>query len=236
MAATISKYIYYYLARYKNIRVRDGTEAVKVRKAWLGLLLFSVMANAQNNQEGSLNTSAIDSTVSSHNVSEDYSVSTTYQGAGSSSEIPVGSAISPSYMSSGSDTCLQGTAGSLQTVAIGFSSGGYIIDEDCSRRKDAKTLADLNLKIAAVSRLCQSHLIYRAMLLAGSPCPLITNGRLVAGKKGLIVIKQQPELYIPDYEDDKDWYNGILGIGKQVDNDVEEDYISISDKYRSSKQ
>ena len=84
MAATISKYIYYYLARYKNIRVRDGTEAVKVRKAWLGLLLFSVMANAQNNQEGSLNTSAIDSTVSSHNVSEDYSVSNTYQGAGSS--------------------------------------------------------------------------------------------------------------------------------------------------------
>ena len=207
-----------------------------MKKYCFVLLFVSAYGAAQNNQEGSLNTSAVDSTVSSHNVSEDHSVSNTYQGAGSSSEIPVGSAISPSYMSSGSDTCLQGTAGSLQTVAIGFSSGGYIIDEDCSRRKDAKTLADLNLKVAAVSRLCQSQLIYRAMLLAGSPCPLIKSGRLVAGKKGLLVIKQHPELYIPDYEDDKDWYNGILGIGKQVDEDVEEDYISISDKYRSTKR
>lgn len=207
-----------------------------MRKAWFGLLLFGVMANAQNNQEGSLNTSAIDSTVSSNNVSEDHSVSNTYQGAGSSSEIPVGSAISPSYMSSGSDTCLQGIGGSLQTVAVGFSSGKYVVDKECQRIKDAKMLADLNLKVASVSRLCQSPLVYRAMLTAGSPCPLILNGKLIAGRKGLLVIKQQPELYIPDYTEHKDWYNGVLGIGKKVEDNVEEDYISISDKYRSSKQ
>jgi hypothetical protein len=199
------------------------------------LLLVSSLALGTE-QEGSLNTNNENSTVNSNNVTTDESTTNTYQGAGAASKIPVGSAVSPSYMSSGSDTCLQGTGGSLQTVAVGFSSGGYEVDEDCSRRKDAKTLADLNLKVAAVSRLCQSPSIYRAMLLAGSPCPLIKNGRLVAGKKGLLVIKQQPELYIPDYEDDKDWYNGILGIGKQVDEDVEEDYISISDKYRSSKR
>lgn len=200
------------------------------------ICVFASCAAAANNQEGSLNTSAVDSTVSSNNVSTDESVSNTYNGAGSSSEMPVGSAISPSYMSNGSDTCLQGTAGSLQTVAVGFSSGKYVVDDECLRIKDAKMLADLNLKVAAVSRLCQSPLVFRAMLLAGSPCPLIANGRLVAGKKGLLIIKQQPELYISDYDDNKDWYNGVLGIGKQVDNDVEEDYISISDKYRSSKQ
>ncbi len=74
------------------------------------------------------------------------------------------------------------------------------------------------------------------MLTAGSPCPLILNGKLIAGRKGLLVIKQQPELYIPDYTEHKDWYNGVLGIGKKVEDNVEEDYISISDKYRSSKQ
>jgi len=204
------------------------------RVVWLWLLATVAVAN---DQQGSLNTyNGSDSTVNSNNTTTDTSTSNTYNGAGSSSEIPVGSAISPSYMSSGSDTCLQGTSGALQTVAVGFSSGGYVIDEECNRRKDAKMLADLNLKVASVSRLCQSPLVYRAMLTAGSPCPLILNGKLVAGRKGLLIIKKQPELYIPDYKEHKDWYNGVLGIGKKVEDDVEEDYISISDKYRSSKR
>ncbi len=94
------------------------------------------------------------------------------------------------------------------------------LSEECNSRKDAKMLADLNLKVASVSRLCQSPLVYRAMLTAGSPCPLILNGKLVAGRKGLLIIKKQAELYIPDYKEHKDWYNGVLGIGKKVENEV----------------
>jgi len=201
------------------------------------LWLFASVAMA-NNQEGSLNNyHGEDSVANSHNTTTDTSTTTqnTYNGAGSSSEMPVGSAISPTFMSNGSDTCLKGTAGSLQTVAVGFSSGGYELDQDCVRLKYSRMLSTLGLKVAAVSMLCQSVEVYRSMLLAGSPCPFINNGRLVAGKRGLMLIKQNPELYIPDYKKSRKYYDGILQIGK-VSKDVEEDYISISDKYRSSKQ
>ena len=203
----------------------------------LALCLLATTALA-NNQEGSLNNyHGQNSVANSNNTTTDTSTTTqnTYNGAGSSSEMPVGSAISPTFMSNGSDTCLKGTAGSLQTVAVGFSSGGYELDQDCVRLKYSRMLSTLGLKVAAVSMLCQSVEVYRSMLLAGSPCPFINNGRLVAGKRGLMLIKQNPELYIPDYKESRKYYDGILQIGK-VSKDVEEDYISISDKYRSSKQ
>ena len=199
------------------------------------LWLFTSVAMA-NDQEGSLNTyHGENSTTNSNNQTTDTSTSNTYNGAGSSSEIPVGSAISPTFMSNGSDTCLKGTAGSVQTVAIGFSSGGYTLDVDCTRLKYSRMLSALGLKVAAVSMLCQSTEVYRSMLLAGSPCPFISNGRLVAGKRGLMLIKQNPELYIPDYKKNRKYYNGILQIGK-VSEDVEEDSISIINKFRSTKQ
>ena len=199
------------------------------------LWLFASVAIA-NEQEGSLNTyHGENSTTNSNNKTTDTSTSNTYNGAGSSSEIPVGSAISPTFMSNGSDTCLKGTAGSLQTVAVGFSSGGYELDVDCTRLKYSRMLSALGLKVAAVSMLCQSEEVYKSMLLAGSPCPFISNGRLVAGKRGLMLIKQNPKLYIPDYKKSRKYYDGILQIGK-VSEHVEEDSISISDKYRSTKQ
>lgn len=197
--------------------------------------MFSALALA-NTQEGSLNTyNGEGSVVSSNNNTEDKSVSNTYNGVGSSSEIPVGSAITPGYMSNGLDTCLKGTGGSLQTVAVGFSSGGYQVDEDCVRLKESKLLSDLGMKVAAVSRLCSSIDVFKAMLMAGSPCPIIQNSRLVVGKRAFLAMKTQPELYIPDYKDNTDWYNGILQIG-EVTEDVEEDIVSVSDKFRSTKQ
>ena len=211
----------------------DGRE--KVVRFLAILWLFTSVAMA-NDQQGSLNTyHGENSTTNSNNETTDTSTSNTYNGAGSSSEIPVGSAITPTFMSNGSDTCLKGTAGSLQTVAVGFSSGGYELDVDCTRLKYSRMLSALGLKVAAVSMLCQSEEVYKSMLLAGSPCPFISNGRLVAGKRGLMLIKQNPELYIPDYKKNRKYYNGILQIGK-VSEDVEEDSISISDKYRSTKQ
>jgi hypothetical protein len=211
----------------------DGRE--KVVRFLAILWLFTSVAMA-NDQQGSLNTyHGENSTTNSNNETTDTSTSNTYNGAGSSSEIPVGSAISPTFISNGSDTCLKGTAGSLQTVAVGFSSGGYELDVDCTRLKYSRMLSALGLKVAAVSMLCQSEEVYKSMLLAGSPCPFISNGRLVAGKRGLMLIKQNPELYIPDYKKNRKYYNGILQIGK-VSEDVEEDSISISDKFRGTKQ
>jgi len=198
-------------------------------------MMLSWVTLADNAQEGSLNTyHGEDSTTNSNNNTQDDSVSNTYNGAGSSSEIPVGSAISPSYMSSGMDTCLKGSGGSLQTVGVGFSSGTYEVDPNCDRRRDAKLLADLGMKVAAVARMCEATEVWRSMFLSGTPCPLLLNGKLVVGKRAVLAMKRQPEVYIPDYnKDTKEWYNIILNIGEE-DTDEEDTTTSIIAKFRTT--
>jgi hypothetical protein len=202
----------------------------------LFMLFMSVSVLADNAQEGSLNTfHGENSTTNSNNNTQDDSVSNTYNGAGSSSEIPVGSAITPSYMSNGMDTCLKGSGGSLQTVGVGFSSGTYDIDPNCDRRRDAKLLSDLGMKVAAVSRMCESLEVWKAMLTSGTPCPILQNSRLVAGKRAYLALKMQPEIYIPDYNrKTKEWYDTILNIGETVNEEQAEDIISVSAKFRNS--
>jgi len=197
------------------------------------LIILLLAPYAWSDQEGSLNTNNVESTVNSNNETSDTSTSNTYNGAGSSSEIPVGSAISPSYMSSGMDTCLKGEGGSLQTVGVGFSSGGYEVDENCDRRRDAKLLSDLGMKVAAVARMCQSTDVWRSMFQSGTPCPILSNGKLVVGKRAFLVMKTQPELYIPDYKKRKEYYQTILKMG-ETDEEDNDDTISISAKFRSS--
>jgi len=199
--------------------------------------MLSWVALGDNAQEGSLNTyHGENSTTNSNNSTKDDSVSNTYNGAGSSSEIPVGSAISPSYMSSGMDTCLKGSGGSLQTVGVGFSSGSYEVDPNCDRRRDAKLLSDLGMKVAAVARMCEATEVWRSMFLSGTPCPLLLNGKLVVGKRAVLAMKRQPEIYIPDYnKDTKEWYNIILNIGEE-DTDEEDTTTSIIAKFRTTSK
>ena len=211
------------------------------------LLLFlclSSLSKAEVKQEGSLNSfTGEGAQVSSNNNTTDTSSTTqnTYNGAGSASEIPVGSAISPSYMSNGMDTCLKGTGGSLQTVGVGFSSGGYNIDPECNRRRDAKVLSDLGMKVAAIARMCQSEDVWLSMFTSGTPCPIQQQGRLVVGKRAFLVMKMNPELHIPsygrvgrNYTDNQKWFNSILGIGVETDEEQPDNSESISDKFRSS--
>ena len=205
-------------------------------KRLLFLLLFAAGVSADNSQEGSLNTfHGDDSVTNSNNNTTDTSTSNTYNGAGSSSEIPVGSAITPSYMSNGMDTCLKGSGGSLQTVGVGISSGNYEVDPNCDRRRDAKLLSDLGMKVAAVSRMCESLEVWKAMFVSGTPCPILQNSKLVAGKRAYIAMKMNPEIFIPDYNrKTKEWYDSILNIGETINEEQAEDTPTVSVMFRSS--
>jgi len=207
-----------------------------LRRYSLALLLVMPLAYAdENKQEGSLNTyNGEGSTVNSNNNTEDKSVSNTYNGAGSSSEIPVSSAMAPSFMSNGMETCLKGVSGSVQTAVVGITSGKYKLDVDCNRRRDAKVLGDLGMKVAAIGRLCQSVKVWRAMFLSGTPCPMLQGGNLVVGKRAMLAMKMRPEVYIPDYEGNEEWYNQILSIGEENE-EVAEDDRSVSDMFRTGK-
>jgi len=194
------------------------------------VLCFNVMAQETNTQTGDLNTNTQNSTVSSNNTTN----SKTYNGAGSSG-MPVTSTISPSLMSSGNDSCLRSTVGGVELAIIGVSAGKYYQDLECNRRKDSKTLKELGMSVASVSLMCQKPKVWLAMFTAGTPCPVLANSRLVVGKNAYLVMRKNPELYIPTYEDDKDFYNTLLGIGNEIQTD-DSDTRSISERFRTSKR
>lgn len=193
------------------------------------LLLLSLPVDAQNNQEGDLNTATINSTVDSNNTSN----SKTFNGAGSSSAMPVASTISPSLMSSGNDTCLKSQSGGIQLVLLGASAGRYIQDEECNRRKNAKVLKEMGMAIAAVALMCQDVNIWRAMFNANTPCPIVNNGKLVVGRAAILALRQNPDVFIPDYNERQTFYNSVLNIGVEID-DQEDISGSISERFRTS--
>ena len=175
------------------------------------------------NIEGDLNTSN----------SNNGNVSKTYNGAGSNS-MPVTTAIAPSLMSNGQQSCLKSLSGGLQLMSVGISSGKYVQDSECNRRLNAITLSNMGMKVASVSLMCQNAQVWRAMFMSATPCPIIRGGRLLVGKTALLEVKSNPEMWIPDYEDDREFYDTLLVGGNSNEN--EESGRSISDRFRSSKR
>lgn len=85
---------------------------------------------------------------------------------------PPPSAIAPQIISNGnSDLCTFGVAGAVQTQILGISMGSTIRDENCEKLKNAKTLYDMGMKVAAVSVMCTDDRVFDAMMNAGTPCP-----------------------------------------------------------------
>ena len=177
--------------------------------------------------EGDLNTNQIGSNNNNR--------TTNNTGPNAGSRLPANTAVSPSLMSSGTESCLQSISGGLQLVGIGVSSGKYIQDEECNRRRNAITLSNMGMKIAAVSLMCQNADVWRAMLLAATPCPVVKYGKIIVGKRAMLEIKQRPGLLIPDYEDSKDFYDAILGMGVETD-EAELPTSSLSERYRTSER
>ena len=178
------------------------------------------------NIEGDLNTSN----------SNNNNVSKTYNGAGAGRQMPANTAIAPSLISSGQQSCLKSLSGGVQLVGFGLSSGLYRQDEECNRRLNAITLSNMGMKVASVSLMCQNAMVWRAMFMSATPCPIIRSGRLLVGKNALLAIKKNPELWIPDYMDDKAFYDALLAGGGDENSEQESDGGTLSDRFRSSKR
>ena len=90
---------------------------------------------------------------------------------------PPPSAISPTFSAgNNSDLCTIGVAGAVQTQILGISAGTTYTEDNCVRLKNAKTLYDMGMKVAAVSVMCQDKRVFDAMMHAGTPCPY--NGQI----------------------------------------------------------
>ena len=175
------------------------------------------------NIEGDLNTSN----------SNNNNVTKTFNGAGSRS-MPASTAIAPSLMSNGTQSCLKSLSGGVQLVGIGLSSGMYRQDEECNRRLNAITLSNMGMKVASVSLMCQNAQVWRAMFMSATPCPIIRSGRLLVGKNALLAIKQNPELWIPDYEEEAEFYDQLLAGGGDENGEQDSSGGSLSERFRST--
>ena len=103
------------------------------------------------------------------NINESNSTQTINQNV--KSEAPPASAIAPSIMSYSQDLCTVGRSGAFQGQVFGFSTGATVTDENCERLKLSKYLYDTGMKVASVSILCQDERVFKAMEMAGTPCP-----------------------------------------------------------------
>jgi len=196
------------------------------------LLALTAPAFAQNTQTGDLNTNTQDSVVDSNNPS----TTNNYNGAGAASNVtPPPTAVAPSVPSGGSDSCLIGRSFGTQVNVLGLSIGGYKQDDECNRRRDARALKDQGMSIAAVARLCHSKETWIAMFDSGTPCPFSVNGKLVVGRAAFLLMKRDPDTFIPDYKERKEYYDKILRTKDDSDEESSDSSLSISERFRSSR-
>lgn len=190
------------------------------------LILLPMVALAQNSATvDNLSTNQQGSNISSNSNNVSSSQSTTYNGNAPGSTPPP-SAISPSFMAGGNDSCLLGYGGSVSSSLIGISAGSYARDEQCEMLKLAKTLNDFGLKVAAVAVLCQDKRVFNGMAMAGTPCPYLG----AIGKQATVLWQQNPKRR-PDYAIFSEMQPISLGsLGSH------DDSRSLSDQYRFSKR
>ena len=155
--------------------------------------------NAQTNSSGSNTqiTGGYTSTTTNNNDGQTNTTTstTTNNSTTNGSDVPVNSANSPSYSAMSQDVCSMGVSGSISTLGVGLSGGKHVRDLNCERIKLSKVLFDFNMKIAAVSLLCQDERVYMAMKSAGTPCPY--DGKI--GPDAQAMWDKYPELR-PDYK------------------------------------
>jgi hypothetical protein len=173
--------------------------------------------NTNNNNNNNVNTSTSTNTNNNNNVNTGDMTNRNINDSKIEQRVisPPPTAIAPSMMSGGNnDLCTTGTSGAVQTQILGVSSGGTVRDMNCERLKNAKTLYDMGMKVAAVATMCQDRRIWDAMWNAGTPCPF--EGEI--GEKAKVLWNTFPEK-VPPHEKPKsdDFYKktgwgALLGI------------------------
>ena len=212
----------------KNILIIAGVTIVML---WVfGALMNSAMADGDLTSSGATTNDQVNSTGSNTAITGGYTStsSTTYQQGSSSSTSTtsttnnnsytgdtrtVPSASAPGISAMSQDLCTVGVSAGLQKPLLGMSVGITKRDMNCERMKLSKLLFDFNMKVAAVSILCQDARVFSAMAHAGTPCPF--NGKI-----GTDALEEwnKYDLERPDYEE----YTKTLRYMEEVDAKITE--------------
>jgi len=156
---------------------------------------------------GSTTSQAADTVYSDSNVTSSGTMDTTVRS-------PPPTAISPQISTGTGDLCTIGVSGAVQTQILGISVGKVFTEENCLRLKNAKTMYDMGMKVAAVSVMCQDASVKLAMKNAGTPCPI--DGLI--GDAATLAWEEQERIEPETYSDDGE--GAIKGMIKNVDKDT----------------
>ena len=210
----------------KNIFIIVG---VVIAMLWVfGSLMDSALADGDLTSSGATTNDQVNSTGSNTAITGGYTstASTTYQDGSSSNTTStsttnnnsyagdtrvVPSASAPSISAMSQDLCVVGVSGGLQKFGLGASIGVTKRDMNCERMKLSKLLYDFNMKVAAVSILCQDARVFQSMAHAGTPCPF--NGKI--GSEALAEWNKYDKQR-PDYEE----YTKALRYMEKVDAEI----------------
>ena len=122
-------------------------------------------------------------------VTDSTSNSTSYSKSDSTTTVksPPPTAVAPAVTVINSDVCAVGASAAVQTQILGISMGGTTTDKNCERLKLARGIYDMGMKVAAVAVMCQDDRVFKAMLDAGTPCPI--QGKIGESAKELWIAK-----------------------------------------------
>ena len=170
--------------------------------------------NTQSNNAGS-NTA----------ITGGYESSTTYQSGSSSNsttnnetnnttnaKTAVNPSNAPSMRVYGQDSCVIPLAAGITVIGFSGSFGSYMVDEECERRKSVAVMAKLGMKVAAIALMCQDKNVWKAMMDAGTPCPI--DGLIGEKAKARWIEKRKGELRNETTKPSMTWNNKPVPSGK----------------------
>lgn len=214
---------------------------MRLRCVAVSLILWTSVCSAQD-INGDLNTNIQDSVVDSNNAS----TTNNYNATGAGSPAPVGTAMAPTVMGGGgNDSCLIPSSRGVQVTLFGIAEGRAEQDPECNRRKDARLLGapqavgGLGLQVAGISRMCGDPMVFRAMALANTPCPImdVDTGRLLIGREAFEKYRSNPSTFIVGYAQDREFWNNLLAIGRKLkDVPKDDDRPSLSGRFRRNSR
>ena len=172
----------------------------------------STSNNTNNNTNTNTNTNTNDTTVNSTATNTNNNNNNNDSNIKQEIITAPPSAIAPTVMTGGNDTCTVTYSASVQTQILGASGGGHIRDLNCERLKNSKTLYNMGMKVAAVSLMCQDPSVYRAMEMAGTPCPF--DGSIGAEAKAQW--DANPEMQPTNIEQEVRRNDELKGAGKAL--------------------
>jgi hypothetical protein len=163
-----------------NNNVSTSTVTQTVNQNTNSTINQTIDQNINQTTNSTINSTSNNTSLNTNNNTNDTTISSTATNTNNNNnqvdqrvESPPPSAIAPTIQSGGNDTCTVTFAGAVQTQVIGLSGGGHIRDMNCERLKNAKTLYNMGMKVAAVALMCQDSGVFEAMRMAGTPCPFM---------------------------------------------------------------